>query len=76
MIDKATIQRVMDATDIVDVVKDFVTLRKNEPTTKDYARFIMSVPHLSAYHLLANFVNASHAVKAEMQYISSWNSNI
>lgn len=28
MIDKATIQRVMDATDIVDVVKEFVTLRK------------------------------------------------
>ncbi len=28
MIDKATIERVMDATDIVDVVKEFVTLRK------------------------------------------------
>lgn len=28
MIDKATIQRVMDATDIVDVVREFVTLRK------------------------------------------------
>lgn len=28
MIDKETIQRVMDATDIVEVVKDFVTLRK------------------------------------------------
>ncbi len=28
MIDRATIQRVMDATDIVDVVKEFVTLRK------------------------------------------------
>lgn len=28
MIDRATIQRIMDATDIVEVVKDFVTLRK------------------------------------------------
>lgn len=28
MIDRATIQRIMDATDIVDVVKEFVTLRK------------------------------------------------
>jgi len=28
MIDRATIQRVMDAVDIVDVVKEFVTLRK------------------------------------------------
>ena len=28
MIDRATIQRVMDATDIVDVVSEFVTLKK------------------------------------------------
>lgn len=28
MIDKGTIQRILDATDIVDVVKEFVTLRK------------------------------------------------
>lgn len=28
MIDRTTIQRIMDATDIVDVVKEFVTLRK------------------------------------------------
>ena len=28
MIDRSTIQRVMDAADIVDVVKEFVTLRK------------------------------------------------
>lgn len=28
MIERATIQRIMDATDIVDVVKEFVTLRK------------------------------------------------
>lgn len=28
MIDRATIQRIMDATDIVDVVKEFVSLRK------------------------------------------------
>ena len=28
MIDRNTIQRIMDAADIVDVVKEFVTLRK------------------------------------------------
>ena len=28
MIDHSTIQRILDATDIVDVVKEFVTLRK------------------------------------------------
>ncbi len=39
MIDKATIQRVMDATDIVDVVKDFVTLRKNGANYKGLCPF-------------------------------------
>ena len=28
MIDRATIDRIMDATDIVDVISEFVTLRK------------------------------------------------
>lgn len=39
MIDRATIQRVMDATDIVDVVKDFVTLRKNGANYKGLCPF-------------------------------------
>lgn len=39
MIDKATIQRIMDATDIVDVVKEFVTLKKQGVNYKGLCPF-------------------------------------
>ena len=39
MIDRATIQRVMDATDIVDVVKEFVTLHKSGANYKGLCPF-------------------------------------
>ena len=39
MIDKNTIQRVLDATDIVDVVKEFVTLRKSGANYKGLCPF-------------------------------------
>lgn len=39
MIDRATIQRVMDATDIVDVVKEFVTLQKSGANYKGLCPF-------------------------------------
>ena len=39
MIDRQTIQRVMDAADIVDVVKDYVTLRKNGVNLKGLCPF-------------------------------------
>ena len=39
MIDKSTIQRILDATDIVDVVKEFVTLRKSGANYKGLCPF-------------------------------------
>ncbi len=39
MIDRATIQRIMDAADIVDVVKEFVTLRKSGTNYKGLCPF-------------------------------------
>lgn len=40
MIDQPTIDRILDAANIVDVVSEFVTLRKRGSTMQDYARFI------------------------------------
>ena len=39
MIDQNTVQRVLDATDIVDVVKEFVTLRKSGANYKGLCPF-------------------------------------
>ena len=67
MIDHSTIQRILDATDIVDVVKEFVTLRKAGSITKDYALFITSELPRSLYRLPSSFANVSPAVKAAMR---------
>jgi len=40
MIDRPTIERILDAAQIVDVVQEFVPLKKRGSTTWDYARFI------------------------------------
>ena len=67
MIDRQTIDRVMNATNIVDVVQEFVTLRKAGVNLKGH--------QVLSYHLPNNFVNASHVEKAEMLSILLWSTN-
>ena len=59
MIDQATIDRILDAAQIVDVVSEFVTLRRRGVN----------------YHPVKDSANVSVAAKAVTWYISSWNTN-
>ena len=72
MIDQATIDRILDAAQIVDVVSEFVTLRKRWWAC---ARSIMKKPLLSAFPPRNGYVNALAAGKEEMPYTSLWNTS-
>ena len=63
MIDQTTIDRMLDAAQIVDVVSEFVTLR----TTKRLRHSVSLQPK--------DFVNVSAAAKVETQSTSSWSTN-
>ncbi|BDW76056.1 hypothetical protein BFINE_18510 [Bacteroides finegoldii DSM 17565] len=75
MIDQATIDRILDAAQIMDVVSDFVTLRKRGvnyvglcPFHNDKTpSFYVSPPK--------GFANVSHVEKGEMPYTSSWSTS-
>ena len=45
MIDQPTIDRILDAAQIVDVVSEFVTLRKRGVNFVGFARFMTTKPH-------------------------------
>ena len=70
MIDQATIDRIMDAAQIVDVVSEFVTLRKRG------VNYIGLCPLLrSAYRPAKEYANASVAEKEGTWCILSWSTN-
>lgn len=76
MIDQPTIDRILDAAQIVDVVSEFVTLRKRGvnfvglcPFHDDKTPFILCITGQKDY------ANASPVAKVEMLSISLWNTS-
>ena len=66
MIDQPTIDRILDAAQIVDIVSDFVTLRKRG------VHSMMTRHHLSMYRLPKGCANAFPAVRVAMRCTSLW----
>lgn len=75
MIDQATIDRILDAAQITDVVSDFVTLRKRGVNYVGLCPFHDDKPLLSMYPPPKGSVSALPAEKEEMQCISSWSTS-
>ena len=74
MIDQPTIDRILDAAQIYDVVSDFVTLRKRGVNYVGLCPFHDDKTP-SFYVSPAKGANVSPAAKGAMPYISSWNMN-
>ena len=75
MIDKETVDKILDAADIVDVVSDFVHLRRRGSNYVGLCPFhnektpSFSVPDQKAY------ANVSVAARVAVQSISLWNTS-
>ena len=65
MIDQATIDRILDAAQIVDVVSDFVTLRKRGVNYEVYARSMTTKHRRSTYRLPKDCASASPAERRQ-----------
>lgn len=76
MIDQTTIDRILDAAQIVDVVSEFVTLRKRGVNYVGLCPFHNEkTPSFSVSPQPKDFVNVSAAAKVETQSISLWSTN-
>ncbi len=76
MIDQTTIDRILDAAQIVDVVSEFVTLRKRGVNYVGLCPFHNEkTPSFSVSSSQRTFVNVSNAAKVETQSTSSWSTN-
>ena len=75
MIDQATIDRILDAAQIMDVVSDFVTLRKRGVNYVGCVLFITTRLLLFMSLPPKGFANVSHVEKGEMPYTSSWSTS-
>ena len=71
MIDQPTIDRILDAANIVDVVSEFVTLRKRGINYVGYAHFIRTNHRLFTYPPQRISVSVSLAEKVEPPFTSS-----
>jgi DNA primase (bacterial type) len=75
MIDQATVDRIIDAAQIVDVVSEFVTLRKRGVNYVGLCPFHNEKLHLSAYPPPKVYANVSVAEKVETLFILLWSMN-
>ena len=75
MIDQATVDRIIDAANILDVVSDFVTLRKRGVNYIGLCPFMMKRRHRSAYPHRKVYVNVSVAAREEVLFILLWSMN-
>lgn len=75
MIDQTTIDRILDAAQIVDVVSEFVTLRKRGVNYVGLCPFHNERLRHSVSLQPKDFVNVSAAAKVETQSTSSWSTN-
>lgn len=75
MIDQATIDRILDAAQIVDVVSEFVTLRRRGVNYIGLCPFHNERLRLSVFLPVRDSANASAVGKEEMLFISLWNTN-
>lgn len=75
MIDQPTIDRILDAAQIVDVVSEFVTLRKRGVNFVGLCPFHDDKTPSFYVSPAKDYVNASPVEKVEMLSISLWNTN-
>lgn len=75
MIDQATIDRILDAAQIVDVVSEFVTLRRRGVNYVGLCPFHNEKTPSFSVSPAKGFANVSAAEKAEMSCTSSWSTN-
>lgn len=75
MIDQATIDRILDAAQIVDVVSEFVTLRKRGVNYVGLCPFHNEKTPSFSVSPSKGYANALAVAKVVIQCISSWNTN-
>ncbi len=75
MIDQATIDRIMDAAQIVDVVSEFVTLRKRGVNYIGLCPFHNEKTPSFSVSPSKGYANVSVAAREETWCISSWSTN-
>mgnify|MGYP000599323196 CR=1 FL=1 len=76
MIDQATIDRILDAAQIVDVVSEFVTLRRRGVNYIGLCPFHNEkTPSFFVFNNTEVFASVSVAEKEETWFILSWNTS-